>query len=85
MGGVFGLGRLMAIYRVFKQRVFDPEAVACMAKAYEGALVALKVSDRDDPFTQDIARKIVQLAESGDLNPDLLRDRTVEALSQKKL
>jgi hypothetical protein len=32
----------MAIYRIFRERAFEPEAVICMAKAYEGALVALK-------------------------------------------
>jgi len=54
-----------------------------MAKACEGALVALKVSDRDDPFTEVIARKIVQLADSGEQDPDRLRDRVLEALGRK--
>ena len=25
----------MAIYRIFKERVFEPEAVTCMARAYK--------------------------------------------------
>ena len=32
----------MAIYRIFRERMFEPEAVIWMARAYEGALVALR-------------------------------------------
>ena len=33
-----------------------------MAKAYEGALVALQLSDRHDPLTEIVAKKIVEIA-----------------------
>jgi hypothetical protein len=64
----------MAIYRIFKDRVFEPEAMICMAKAYEDALVALQLSDRQDPLTEIVARKIVDVAEAGERDPERLRD-----------
>ena len=65
-GNRFGQGaRPMAIYRIFRERVFEPEAVICMARAYEGALVALRLTDRQDPITEIVARKIVEIAETG--------------------
>ena len=57
-------GTSMAIYRIFKQRAF--EAVICMARAYENALVALRLSDRQDPITEIVAKKIVEIAENGE-------------------
>jgi len=51
-----------------------------MAKAYEDALIALHLADRQDPFTEIVARKIVEIAESGEGNPVRLRDRALEEL-----
>jgi hypothetical protein len=38
----------MAIYRIFKTRVFEPEAIAIMSAAYESALRALRLTDCED-------------------------------------
>jgi hypothetical protein len=70
----------MAIYRIFKERVFEPEAVICMARAYESALVALRLSDREDPLTEIVAKKIVEIAETGERDPDRLRDAALEEI-----
>jgi hypothetical protein len=73
----------MVIYRIFKERVFEPEAVICMARAYESALVALRLTDRQDPLTEIVAQKIVEIAETGERNPDRLRDRALEAIRRE--
>jgi hypothetical protein len=70
----------MAIYRIFRERVFEPETVICMAKAYEGALVALQLSDRHDPLTEIVAKKIVEIAETGERDHARIRDRALEEL-----
>jgi hypothetical protein len=75
----------MAIYRIFKERVFEPEAVTCMARAYEGALVALRLTNRQDPFTEIVAKKIVEIAETGERDPERLRDRALEELGRKDM
>jgi hypothetical protein len=72
----------MAIYRIFKKRVFEPEAVICMARAYESALVALRLTDRQDPLTEIVAKTIVEIAETGERDPDRLRDRALEEIGR---
>jgi hypothetical protein len=75
----------MAIYRIFQERAFEPEAVICMARAYETALVALRLSDRQDPLTEIVARKIVEIAETGERDPSRLRDKALEELGRKDM
>jgi hypothetical protein len=70
----------MAIYRIFKERAFEPEAVICMARAYESVLLALRLTDRQDPLTEIVAKKIIEIAETGERDPARLRDRALEEL-----
>ena len=75
----------MAIYRIIRGRVFEPEAVISMAKAYEDALVALGLTDRQDPITELVAKKIVEIAETGERDPTRLRDRALEEIRGRNL
>jgi hypothetical protein len=75
----------MAIYRIIRERVFEPEAVISMAKAYEDALVALGLTDRQDPITELVAKKIVEIAETGERDPTRLRDRALEEIRGRNL
>jgi hypothetical protein len=70
----------MAIYRIFKERPFDPEAVERLSAAYECALKALGLANRQDPLTELVARKIIDVAETGEADPDRLCDRALEQL-----
>jgi hypothetical protein len=70
----------LAIYRIFKQRAFEPEAVICMARAYENTLVALRLSDRQDPITEIVAKKIVEIAENGERDYARLCERALEEI-----
>ena len=70
-------GGTMAIYRIFRERVFEPEAVISMAKAFEGVLVALRLTHRQDSITETVAKKIVEIAEMGERDPARLRDRAL--------
>jgi hypothetical protein len=73
----------MAIYRIFKELAFQPEAVICMARAYESALLALRLTDRQDPLNEIIAKKIIEIAETGERDPDRLRDRALEEIGHE--
>jgi hypothetical protein len=73
----------MAIYRILRdEAVFEPDAIQRMTLAYEGALEVLQITDRQDPITEKIAKKIIEIARVGETDPALLRDR---ALSQLKI
>jgi hypothetical protein len=46
----------MAIYRLLQNSPPGPEEISLLAIAYEEALDALDLTDRDDPITQLIAK-----------------------------
>ena len=55
----------MAIYRLLKDTTFEPEAVEVMGRAYEDLLGDLGLADRNDPFTEIVAKEIVKIASRG--------------------
>jgi hypothetical protein len=59
--------------------------VISMARAYESALVALQLSNRQDPFTEIVAKKIIEIVELGERDPDRIRDRALEELGRKDM
>ena len=55
----------MAIYRLLQNSAFAPEDIAPLVAAYEDCLRTLKLSDRSDPITEIVAKKIIELAQTG--------------------
>jgi hypothetical protein len=55
----------MAIYRLLKDTTFEPEAVEAMGRAYEDLLSDLRLADRNDPFTEIVAKEIIRIASRG--------------------
>ena len=51
----------MAIYRFLQNAAFAPEDIAPLVAAYEDCLRTLKLSDRSDPITQVLAKKIIAI------------------------
>ncbi|HTV27222.1 MAG TPA: hypothetical protein VMF32_05540 [Xanthobacteraceae bacterium] len=62
----------MAIYRLLQNAVFGPEDVQRLSTAYENALRALELTDRSDPITQIIAKRIIEAAQTGMRDPATL-------------
>jgi hypothetical protein len=52
---------------------FGPAEIEILASALDGALRTLRL-DRDDPATQIVAKRIIDLARLGELDPVRLRD-----------
>jgi hypothetical protein len=55
----------MAIYRLLQNSPLGPEEISILTDAYERTLHALCLVDRNDPITDLIARKIIELAQRG--------------------
>ena len=70
----------MAIYRLLKFSAFEPEAITRMTTAYEDALCVLGVADRQDPVTEIIAKKIIEIAQKGERDPVRLCQRALAEL-----
>jgi hypothetical protein len=59
----------MAIYRLLQNSAFGPDEINFMTTAYEDALRALGLTDRADPMTEILARKIIEIAQTGERDP----------------
>jgi hypothetical protein len=61
---------------------FEPEAIKAMAGAYEEALRSLRLTDRNDPVTEMIARKIIQCANTGEDDPARLCEAALRGINR---
>ena len=59
----------MAIYRILQDSPFDPDEIARLVTAYEETLSALGLKERSDPITELVARKIIEIGQTGVRDP----------------
>ncbi|WP_439400440.1 hypothetical protein ACRQ5Q_43775 (plasmid) [Bradyrhizobium sp. PMVTL-01] len=74
----------MAIYRILQNLPLGPEEIARLSAAYEQALRTIGVEDRNDPLTELIAKKIIEVGQTGLKDPAQICLRAVEALGLPK-
>ncbi|HLG84920.1 MAG TPA: hypothetical protein VKY22_28270 [Bradyrhizobium sp.] len=55
----------MAIYGLLHNAPLGPEDISRLVAAYEQALRALGLKERSDPMTQLVARRIIEIAQTG--------------------
>ena len=70
----------MPIAQFLNDRRFDIETKRIMGLAFEMMCVAFRLADRSDPVTNIIAERIIEIAQDGERNPDLLCERALNAL-----
>jgi hypothetical protein len=70
----------MAIYRLLQFAPFDPEMIVSMTAAYESALRVLRLSDRQDPITELVAKKIIEVTQVGERDPARICERALKEL-----
>jgi hypothetical protein len=59
----------MAIYRILQNSPLSPEDISRLTAAYEATLKALDLIDRSDPITELVARKIIEIGQTGLRDP----------------
>jgi hypothetical protein len=74
----------MAIYRLIANGSFGPQEIEVMSAAYESALIDLGITNRDDLVTELIAKSIVNVISTGERNPELVKERAINALGLRK-
>lgn len=70
----------MAVYRLFRNEPFEPEALSNMTDAYAEVCRRLGVSARDEREADVVARTVIEFAQRGARDPILLRDCVLQAL-----
>jgi hypothetical protein len=68
------------ILRLLQGRVFEPEVVNAMVTAFEDVLRELKLTDREDPIVERVAKIIIECAERGMRDPADIRDCALQAI-----
>ncbi|MGB7034575.1 MAG: hypothetical protein WBD71_03535 [Xanthobacteraceae bacterium] len=71
----------MPIYRLLQQSAFTPEDIDRLVSAFEDLLRTLKLADRSDPLTETIAKKLIEIAQTGERDPRQLRRQALHALN----
>ena len=68
----------MPITPYLAHQAFDPEIIKAMSAAFVGACEALHLKVGDDPATNLVAEKIIELAQRGVHDLDALRTMTLK-------
>jgi hypothetical protein len=59
---------------------FDPEDVKVLVGASEDTLLALNLTNRQDPLAISVAKLIIEFAKEGERDPNRLRDLVLKTL-----
>jgi hypothetical protein len=70
----------MAIYRLLRRHIFEPEDVRVLAVVYEDVLKTLGLVERKDPLTELVAKKLVELAQAGERDLECLKDLILDIM-----
>jgi len=69
----------MPIYRLLEKVTFQPETSALLGRVFEEVLKELRLVNRQDPVTELIAEKLIELASAGEHDPVRLKHLTIAA------
>lgn len=70
----------MAVYRLFKNKPFEPDAITAMTSAYTDVCRTLGVNERDHREANAVAKKVIEFAQRGERDPVRLRESVLQAL-----
>jgi hypothetical protein len=76
------MGWGMTVYPFMRNVVFEPETIQVMAGAYEELLGALQLADRNDPFTEVVAKEVIEIARLGVRDAEEIRQRVLNTLGK---
>jgi hypothetical protein len=72
----------MAVYRLFRNKAFEPETIATMSSAYDYVCRELGLQDRDQLQANAVAKKIIEFAQRGERDPVRLRQSVLQAFQR---
>jgi hypothetical protein len=70
----------MPIYRLLERSPFRPETAAVLGHVFEEVLKELRLVNRQDPVTELIAEKVIELANAGERDPERLKQLVLEII-----
>jgi hypothetical protein len=70
----------MAIYKLIENTPLGVDEIQRLVAAYYETLRVLDLHDRDDPFTQIVARKVFAIAQTGIEDPAQISELAIKQL-----
>lgn len=70
----------MTVYRLFKNKAFEPEAITVMSSAYADVCRKLGVRADNRSEADVVAKKVIEFAQRGERDPVRLRESVLQAL-----
>jgi hypothetical protein len=70
------------IYRLLQNSDFKSEDIQSMTRAYERAVVLLALQNSTEPFKELVARYIVEVARTGESDPEAICARVFALMMQ---
>ena len=70
----------MAIHRLLENLPMGPEEIKRLVTAYEQTLKAIHLVNRNDPITEIVAKKIIEIAQTGVKDPGQISQQAIKDL-----
>jgi len=70
----------VAVYGLFKNKAFEPEALKIMTAAYTDVCHTLGLSENDGRDADVVAKTVIEFAQRGERDPVRLRQSVLQAL-----
>jgi hypothetical protein len=74
----------MAIRRLIAAGSYRPEEIRAMTEAFDIALIVLRLTDKDDPITELLAKAIAGVVATGERKPGEIANKAIDALGIKR-
>src|SRR5829696_4196882 len=71
---------IMPIYRLLQNMPMGPEEISRLTTAYERALLGIGLVDRNDPLAEMVAKKIIEIGQTGVRDPAAISARVIKEL-----
>jgi hypothetical protein len=71
----------MPIANLLKGHTFDADTIVIIAAAFDAACRDLGLTVRRDPITETLAMKIIEAAQTGERDPNAIRQQAIRTLA----
>jgi hypothetical protein len=71
-----------SINRLLEKSALGPEQIGLLNDAYERTLHALHLVDRNDPLTEIVAKKVIEVSQTGISDPARISELAVNDLER---
>jgi len=75
----------MPIVRLLQNSDLDPATIEIVSTAFEQTRLELGLIDRTDPLTELLAHKFIEAAQTGQRDPQRLRQQAIDSLGVTKI